>query len=49
MGAAGGIDTASAGTAGPTATLPGTFAQRFRDAMKGEVSKRFNRPTGGDQ
>jgi flagellar protein FliO/FliZ len=35
--------------AGSSGTLPGTFAQRFRDAMKGEVSKRFNRPTGGDQ
>ncbi len=29
--------------------LPGTFGQRFRDALKGEVGKRFNRPDGGDQ
>ncbi|MGA7779719.1 MAG: flagellar biosynthetic protein FliO [Paraburkholderia sp.] len=29
--------------------LPGSFGQRFREALKGEVGKRFNRPNGGDQ
>jgi len=28
--------------AGERASLPGTFGQRFRDALKGEVGKRFN-------
>jgi flagellar protein FliO/FliZ len=31
------------------AALPGTFAQRFRDALKGEVGKRFNAQGGGDR
>jgi flagellar protein FliO/FliZ len=31
------------------APLPGTFAQRFRDALKGEVGKRFNAHGGGDR
>lgn len=30
------------GTTGASAALPGTFGQRFRDALKGEVGKRFN-------
>ncbi|NML32045.1 flagellar biosynthetic protein FliO [Paraburkholderia sp. G-4-1-8] len=29
--------------------LPGTFGQRFRDALKGEVGKRFNAHGGGDR
>ncbi|CAB3714347.1 flagellar biosynthetic protein FliO [Paraburkholderia rhynchosiae] len=34
---------AQAGTPGSTGTaLPGSFGQRFRDALKGEVGKRFN-------
>lgn len=33
----------------PGSALPGTFGQRFRDALKGEVAKRFNRPDGRDQ
>jgi flagellar protein FliO/FliZ len=28
----------------PADALPGTFGQRFRAALKGEVGKRFNRP-----
>jgi flagellar protein FliO/FliZ len=34
---------------GASNTLPGTFGQRFRDALKGEMGKRFNRPNGRDQ
>jgi flagellar protein FliO/FliZ len=34
---------------GARAPLPGTFAQRFRDALKGEVGKRFNAQGGGDR
>jgi flagellar protein FliO/FliZ len=34
---------------GTRAPLPGTFGQRFRDALKGEVGKRFNAPGGGDR
>ncbi|MFM0740328.1 flagellar biosynthetic protein FliO [Paraburkholderia xenovorans] len=48
------LDTATAGTptsasqAASTGTaLPGTFGQRFRDAMKGEIGKRFNGQGGG--
>ncbi|MGA3252536.1 MAG: flagellar biosynthetic protein FliO [Paraburkholderia sp.] len=40
---------AGPGVAGTSGTLPGSFGQRFRDALKGEVGKRFNRPNGGDQ
>ncbi|MGN8106968.1 flagellar biosynthetic protein FliO [Paraburkholderia sp. 22098] len=44
------IGNAQAGTPGVTGSssaagstgLPGSFGQRFRDALKGEVSKRFN-------
>jgi len=31
------------------AALQGTFGQRFRDALKGEIGKRFNQPDGRDQ
>jgi flagellar protein FliO/FliZ len=31
------------------AALSGTFGQRFRDALKGEVGKRFNAHGGGDR
>jgi flagellar protein FliO/FliZ len=34
---------------GASTALPGSFGQRFRDALKGEVGKRLNRPNGGDQ
>jgi flagellar protein FliO/FliZ len=34
---------------GASTTLPGTFGQRFREALKGEMGKRFNRPNGRDQ
>lgn len=34
---------------GTGTALPGTFGQRFRDALKGEVAKRLNRRDGGDQ
>jgi len=42
----------SAGTPAPTIPdapggLPGSFGQRFRDALKGEVGKRFGRHDGG--
>lgn len=39
-----GVDASSS-----AAPLSGTFGQRFREAMKGEVGKRLNRPGGGDQ
>ncbi|ACD18167.1 flagellar biosynthetic protein FliO [Paraburkholderia phytofirmans] len=39
---AGPASAAASGTA-----LPGTFGQRFRDALKGEVGKRFNGQGGG--
>ena len=35
--------------ADPRAPLSGTFAQRFGDALKGEIGKRFNAPGGGDR
>ncbi|SIT42507.1 Flagellar biosynthetic protein FliO [Paraburkholderia ribeironis] len=34
---------------GAHAPLPGSFALRFRDALKGEVGKRFNVQGGGDR
>ncbi|KAE8759763.1 flagellar biosynthetic protein FliO [Paraburkholderia madseniana] len=40
----GASDTSSKGAA-----LPGTFGQRFRDALKGEVGKRFNGQGSGDR
>ena len=39
--------SASASLSGPS--LHGSFGQRFRDALKGEVSKRFNRHHDGAQ
>ena len=50
-GSAAGVEP-SAGTLSPGnagSALPGTFGQRFREALKGEVGKRFNRPDGRDQ
>ncbi|MFM0058131.1 flagellar biosynthetic protein FliO [Paraburkholderia phytofirmans] len=44
------LGAAQAGPASASATgtaLPGTFGQRFRDALKGEVGKRFNGQGGG--
>ncbi|SMG38737.1 flagellar biosynthetic protein FliO [Paraburkholderia susongensis] len=41
---------ALAGSNAPRAgNLSGTFGQRFRDALKGEVGKRFNAHGGGDR
>ncbi|MFT4063129.1 flagellar biosynthetic protein FliO [Paraburkholderia sp.] len=39
----------AAAATGSQAPLPGTFGQRFRDAMKGEVGKRFNARGGGER
>ncbi|KXU89618.1 flagellar biosynthesis protein FliO [Paraburkholderia monticola] len=39
-------DTVAASSPAP---LSGTFGQRFRDALKGEVGKRFNAHGGGDR
>nr|WP_259460957.1 flagellar biosynthetic protein FliO [Paraburkholderia sp. BL23I1N1] len=36
-------------SAAPGAALPGTFGQRFRDALKGEMGKRFNGQGSGDR
>jgi flagellar protein FliO/FliZ len=44
-----GITGQSQQTQGARAPLPGTFGQRFRDALKGEVGKRFNAQGGGDR
>jgi flagellar protein FliO/FliZ len=44
-----GITGQSPQTQGARAPLPGTFGQRFRDALKGEVGKRFNAQGGGDR
>jgi flagellar protein FliO/FliZ len=38
----GGTQPGTPGMSGASAALPGTFGQRFRDALKGEVGKRFN-------
>ncbi|WP_341313957.1 flagellar biosynthetic protein FliO [Paraburkholderia sp. IMGN_8] len=43
-----GMDTQPAAP-GARAPLPGTFGQRFRDALKGEVGKRFHGQGGGDR
>ncbi|HYS68574.1 MAG TPA: flagellar biosynthetic protein FliO [Paraburkholderia sp.] len=45
--AAGGTQPGAPAMAGTSAALPGTFGQRFRDALKGEVGKRFNGQGGG--
>lgn len=42
-----GVDTSAA--TGARAPLPGTFGQRFRDALKGEVGKRLNGQSGKDR
>jgi flagellar protein FliO/FliZ len=41
--------TTASGAGIASTALPGTFGQRFREALKGEVGKRFNRRDGGDQ
>ncbi|WP_408221468.1 flagellar biosynthetic protein FliO [Paraburkholderia sediminicola] len=46
-GASGVSDASGASVKG--AALPGTFGQRFRDALKGEVGKRFNGQGSGDR
>ncbi|TDY24652.1 flagellar protein FliO/FliZ [Paraburkholderia sp. BL6665CI2N2] len=43
----GATQPAPAGTPAPGTALPGTFGQRFRDALKGEMGKRFNGQGGG--
>ncbi|HXZ07309.1 MAG TPA: flagellar biosynthetic protein FliO [Paraburkholderia sp.] len=45
------VDGVAAGTpvGQPGAPLSGTFGQRFRDALKNEAGKRFNRQSGGDR
>lgn len=54
-GSAGVAGSVAAGSAqsgmqpGAPGELSGTFGQRFRDALKGEVGKRFNRRDGGEQ
>lgn len=54
-GSAGVAGSVAAGSAqsgmqpGAAGELPGTFGQRFRDALKGEVGKRFSRRDGGEQ
>jgi flagellar protein FliO/FliZ len=40
---------ATEAVAGAPAPLSGSFGQRFRDALKGEVSKRFNAHGGGER
>jgi len=42
-------DALAASNAPHAGNLPGTFGQRFRDALKGEVGKRFNAQGGGDR
>jgi flagellar protein FliO/FliZ len=37
------------GTSGKDPALPGTFGQRFRDALRGEVGKRFSGQGNGDR
>jgi len=45
------VDGVAAGTplGQPGTPLSGTFGQRFRDALKNEAGKRFNRQHGGDR
>jgi len=47
--AAGGTPGAGAVASDPQAALSGTFGQRFRAALKGEASKRFQRRASGDK
>ncbi|MGF6769792.1 flagellar protein FliO/FliZ [Paraburkholderia sp. GAS199] len=42
-----GAQPSAPGVAASGTALPGTFGQRFRDALKGEVGKRFNGQGGG--
>jgi flagellar protein FliO/FliZ len=44
-----GLTTPAAGSDKSGPALPGTFAQRFRDALKSEAGKRFGRHDGGAQ
>ncbi|CAE6798266.1 hypothetical protein R75483_05218 [Paraburkholderia domus] len=45
-----GTQAAAPGASGSSgAALPGSFGQRFRDALKGEVGKRFNGQGSGDR
>jgi len=46
---AGTLPTAVSSTPSAPGGLPGSFGQRFRDALKGEVGKRFGRHDGGAQ
>lgn len=41
--------TGGSGTSGKDTALPGTFGQRFRDALRGEVGKRFSGQGNGDR
>ncbi|MFC0693771.1 flagellar biosynthetic protein FliO [Paraburkholderia humisilvae] len=46
----GGAGNPSADDSAPSGGgLPGTFGQRFRDALKSEAAKRLQRHTGGDR
>jgi flagellar protein FliO/FliZ len=42
-------DPSADGSASAGGGLPGTFGQRFRDALKSEAAKRLQRHTGGDR
>jgi flagellar protein FliO/FliZ len=44
-----GADLMPAGTPAAPGALPGTFGQRFRDALKNEAGKRFQRRASGEQ
>ena len=46
---AAGADLMPAGTPAAPGALPGTFGQRFRDALKNEAGKRFQRRASGEQ
>jgi flagellar protein FliO/FliZ len=48
---AGSAEAAAIGgeTPAPTQTLPGTFSQRFRDALAGEATKRLQKFAGGSK
>nr|WP_244220944.1 flagellar biosynthetic protein FliO [Paraburkholderia aromaticivorans] len=47
--APGATQSGTPGASGASAALPGSFGQRFRDALKGEVGKRFNGQGSGVQ
>ncbi|MGF6904416.1 flagellar biosynthetic protein FliO [Paraburkholderia sp. GAS348] len=44
-----GTQPGASAASGKGAALPGTFGQRFRDALKGELGKRFNGQGSGDR